>query len=131
MLKLRIQDLLITAWRFQLHLMNPTRGQINYCWWWFLHYITSTIFISASEIVLNSFNNIRLNILFFFKYKLCSVNELTFFIISQVSWRRCSWCCLCYFLSKIEFDKALDDISQHKYKSKINIYYLLIDKIKD
>jgi hypothetical protein len=78
---------------------------------------------------LDGFDNVRLNILFFFEDKLCSVDKLAFLIIGQVSWRWGGWCCLCDFFGKIEFDEACDDISQHKYKSKINIYYLIIDFI--
>ena len=110
-LRSRIQDLIPLALRFKWHPMSQVRGRKVHYLWWHLSNEQSTIFIGGSEIILNSFDDICLDILFFFESDGSSVDELTIFILCDCRRARRLDLTFLNFSGK-ECDSS-DDICQH------------------
>ena len=83
MLILRIQDLLPLALLFKWRPMSQVHDQKEHSLQSHLNYEELTIFIGGSEVVLNSFDDISLDILFFLESNGSSVDKLSIFILSN------------------------------------------------
>ena len=91
--------------------MSRVHGQKEHYLLWYLNNKVSTVFIGGSEIVLNSFDNIGLDILFFFESDGSSIDKFSIFILSNGG--RAWWFDLTFLnLSREECDSS-DDIRQH------------------